>query len=420
MENRTYESVSATPVAEKSYPIYQKIFDRVLSPLPAGKLRVALPTGEEVFYGLKAPGPEASLKILNPAFFKKCILYGEVGLGESYVDGDWETDDVVSVLSWFIINLENAPAAHSSKRRLPLTDFLLVLNRLRHKLRANNKAGARRNISEHYDLSNDFFKLFLDPSMTYSCAYFTSPDQSLEAAQTAKYDRLCRKLKLTSSDHVLEIGGGWGGFAVHAARNYGCQVTSITISKEQLKYAKDRAAAEGLSNQIEFQLTDYRNVTGKFDKIVSIEMIEAVGHEYFKSFFKKCHELLNRYGLLGIQAITCPDSRYESHRKNVTWMQKHIFPGGLLPSIGVMNKAINETGDLQLHDLEEMAPHYARTVATWRENFNHKLEAVLAQGFDEKFIRKWNYYLTNCEAVFRTRNISVIQAIYSRPNNLTI
>ncbi len=420
MENRTDDSVSDTPVAPKNYRIYQKIFDKVLSPLPAGKLRIVLPTGEEATYGLKAPGPEATLKILNPAFFKRCILHGEVGFGESYVDGDWETDDVVSVLSWFLINLEHAPAAHSSKRRLPLTDFLLVLNRLRHRARANHKAGARRNISEHYDLGNDFFKLFLDPGMTYSCAYFSSPDQTLESAQTEKYDRLCQKLRLASSDHVLEIGGGWGGFAVHAARNYGCQVTSITISREQWKYAKDRAAAEGLANQIDFQLTDYRSVTGKFDKIVSIEMLEAVGHEYFKSFFQKCHDLLKRSGLLGIQAITCPDSRYESHRKNVTWMQKHIFPGGLLPSIGVMNKAINETGDLQLHHLEEMGLHYARTVATWRENFSHKLESVLAQGFSEKFIRKWNYYLTSCEATFRTRNITVVQAIYSRPNNLTI
>ncbi|MCI0388634.1 MAG: cyclopropane-fatty-acyl-phospholipid synthase family protein [Acidobacteria bacterium] len=420
MENRTHGSISDTAATPNSHRIYQKIFDRVLSSLPTGKLRVALPTGEEFFYGLKAPGPEAMLKILNPVFFKKCVLYGEVGFGESYVDGDWETDDVVSLLSWFLINLENAPAAYSSKRRLPLTDFLLVLNRLRHKARANHIAGARRNISDHYDLGNDFFKFFLDPSMTYSCAYFSSPDQSLESAQTDKYDRLCRKLKLTSSDHMLEIGGGWGGFAAHAARNYGCQITSITISKEQWKYAKDRAEAEGLSNQIDFQLTDYRNVTGKFDKIVSIEMLEAVGHEYFKSFFGKCDELLKRNGLMGIQTITCPDSRYESHRKNVTWMQKHIFPGGLLPSIGVMNKAINETGDLQLHDLEDMAPHYARTVATWRENFNHKLEAALAQGFSEKFIRKWNFYLTSCEAAFRTRNITVIQAIYTRPNNPTI
>ncbi|MBS1791088.1 MAG: class I SAM-dependent methyltransferase [Acidobacteria bacterium] len=418
MEDRTHKSVSDLSVAPKSYRIYRKIFDRVLSPLPAGKLCVALPTGEEFVYGMKAPGPEATIKILNPVFFKKCILYGEVGFGESYVDGDWESDDVVGLLSWFLINLEHAST--SQKRQLPLTDLLLVFNRLRHKLRANNQANAKRNISEHYDLGNGFYKLFLDPSMTYSCGYFSSPDASLEAAQTEKYDRLCRKLKLTASDRVLEIGGGWGGFAVHAARHYGCQITSITISEEQLKYAKERVAAEGLSNQIEFQLTDYRNVTGKFDKIVSIEMIEAVGHEYFKSFFKACHELLNRYGLLAIQAITCPDSRYESHRKNVTWMQKHIFPGGLLPSIGMMNKFINETGDLQLHDLEEMGLHYARTVATWRENFNHKLESVLAMSFNEKFIRKWNYYLLSCEAGFLTRNFTVVQAIYSRPNNVML
>lgn len=418
IENQMYRTATDAPVTEKSHRIYQKIFDKVLSALPAGKLRVLLPNGEESFYGLKTPGPEATLKILNPAFFKKSVLYGEVGFGESYVDGDWKSDDVVGLLSWFLINLEHASS--SQKRRLPFTDLLLVFNRLRHKLRANNQTGARRNISEHYDLGNDFYKLFLDSSMTYSCGYFSSPDTLLQSAQAEKYDRLCRKLKLTSSDHVLEIGGGWGGFAVHAARNYGCHVTSITISEEQLKYAKDRVAAEGLSNQIDFRLTDYRNITGKFDKIVSIEMIEAVGHEYFKIFFKKCHELLNRHGLLAIQAITCPDSRYESHRKNVTWMQKHIFPGGLLPSIGIMNKTINETGDLQLHNLEEMGLHYAQTLSIWRENFDHKLESVLAQGFDEKFIRKWDYYLMSCEAAFLTRNINVVQAIFSRPNNLTI
>ncbi len=418
METRSAQSSSAVAAKENSYGIYQKLFDKILSPLPAGKLRVVFPDGEESVYGQKAPGPEATLNIVNPAFFKKSILYGEVGFGESYVDGDWNSDDVVAVLSWFIINLEHA--ASSQKRRLPLTDLLLVFNKIRHKLRANNQSNAKRNISEHYDLGNDFYKLFLDPSMTYSCGIFSSPETSLEAAQAEKYDRLCQKLKLKPSDHVLEIGGGWGGFAVHAARNYGCRVTSITISEEQLKYAKERVAAEGLSNQIEFQLTDYRNVTGKFDKIVSIEMIEAVGHEYFKSFFKKCHELLAKSGLLAIQAITCPDSRYDSHRQNVTWMQKHIFPGGLLPSVGIMNKFINETGDMHLHNLEEMGLHYARTTANWRKNFNEKLESVLSLGFDEKFIRKWNYYLLNCEATFLTRNITVVQAIYSRPNNLTV
>jgi cyclopropane-fatty-acyl-phospholipid synthase len=417
MENQLAQGREAA-TKESSAGIYQKLFNKILASLPAGKLRVVFPNGQEATYGQKLPGPEATLKILNTAFFKKSILYGEVGFGESYVDGDWDSDDVVAVLSWFIINLGHA--ASDEKRRLPLTDLLLVFNKIRHKLRANNQANAKRNISEHYDLGNDFYKLFLDPSMTYSCGYFSSLDTSLEAAQAEKYDRLCRKLKLKASDHVLEIGGGWGGFAEHAAKNYGCRITSITISQEQLNYANERMAAAGLSNQVEFQLTDYRNVTGKFDKIVSIEMIEAVGHEYLKSFFQKCHDLLDRSGLLAIQAITCPDSRYESHRQNVTWMQKHIFPGGLLPSVGIMNKFINETGDLHLHSLEEMGLHYARTVATWREKFNQKLESVLSLGFNEKFIRKWNYYLLNCEAIFLTRNITVVQAIYSRPNNLTI
>ncbi|MDX2041882.1 MAG: cyclopropane-fatty-acyl-phospholipid synthase family protein [Acidobacteriota bacterium] len=417
MENRLAQERAAA-TKETGAGIYQTLFNKILAPLPAGKLRVVFPDGQEATYGQKLPGPEATLNILNPAFFKKSILYGEVGFGESYVDGDWDSDDVVAVLSWFILNLGHA--ASDGKRRLPLTDLLLVFNKIRHKLRANNQANAKRNISEHYDLGNDFYKLFLDRSMTYSCGIFSSPDTSLEAAQAEKYDRLCRKLKLKASDHVLEIGGGWGGFAEHAAKNYGCRITSITISQEQLNYAKERMAAAGLSNQVEFQLTDYRNVTGKFDKIVSIEMIEAVGHEYLKSFFQKCHDLLDRSGLLAIQAITCPDSRYESHRQNVTWMQKHIFPGGLLPSVGIMNKFINETGDLHLHSLEEMGLHYARTTATWRKNFNDKLESVLSLGFSEKFIRKWNYYLLNCEATFLTRNITVVQAIYSRPNNLTI
>lgn len=420
MENRTYESISGAPAAESGSRIYQKIFDRVLSPLPAGRLRMALPSGETIVYGGKAPGPEATITVHRPAFFKRCVLYGEVGLGESYVDGDWDSDDVVGVLSWLLINLDNAPGASDSKRQLPFTDLLLAVNRVRHWFRGNTIAGAEKNISEHYDLGNDFYRLFLDPGMTYSCGYFDSPETSLEAAQTAKYDKLARKLQLHPGDRVLEIGSGWGGFAVHAARNYGCQVTSITISKEQLKYAQERAAAEGLSSQIEFRWSDYRNVTGKFDKIVSIEMIEAVGHEYFKSFFQKCHDLLERSGLVGIQAITCPDSRYESHRRNVTWMQKHIFPGGLLPSISVMNRMVNATGDLQLHGLEEMGLHYARTVATWRDNFNQKLESVLSQGFSESFIRKWNFYLLSCEAAFRTRNITVVQAIFTRPNNLMI
>lgn len=415
MENETKTPAGVKRTAVNGHKFYRSIFERVLSSLTAGKLTLVLPTGEEKVYGLKTPGPEATIRVNDTQFFKRCILYGDVGLGESYVDGAWDTDDIVEVLTWFLFNIQQR-----TERNLPLTNFLLFINRLGHRMRANNLTGARRNISEHYDLGNDFFKVFLDRSMTYSCGYFTTPEATLEEAQTEKYDRLCRKLHLLPTDHVLEIGGGWGGFAIHAARNYGCRVTSITLSSEQLKYARERAEAEGLSGQIEFVFSDYRNVTGSFDKIVSIEMLEAVGHEYFNSYFAKCQQLLKKDGLLAIQVITCPDSRYESHRKNVDWMQKHIFPGGLLPSVGIMNRAINETGDMHLHQLEEMGLHYARTLANWRERFNHRVEDVLSQGFSEKFIRKWNYYLTSCEAAFRTRNINVVQAVFTRPNNMTI
>jgi cyclopropane-fatty-acyl-phospholipid synthase len=420
MEARVDPRIAGTAAVQSGYRIYQRIFDRVLSALPAGRLRVVLPAGSERLYGSNTPGPEATIRVQDPVFFKKCILYGEVGLGESYVDGHWDTDDIVGVLSWFIWNLENASLEHAAGRRLPFTDLLLVLKRLRHWLRANHRRGARRNIADHYDLGNELFRLFLDESMTYSCAYFASPEDSLESAQIGKYDRLCQKLQIAPSDRVLEIGGGWGGFAVHAARRYGCHVTSITLSREQWRFARERASAEGLADRIDFQLRDYRDVAGRFDKIVSIEMLEAVGHAYFKTFFAKCHELLARYGLLGIQAIVVPDSRYDSHRKSVDWMQKHIFPGGLLPSIAVMNQAIRRTGDLQLWSLEEMGLHYARTVRAWRERFNRRLDAVGALGFGREFIRKWNYYLTSCEAIFRTRNITVVQAVYSRPNNDTV
>lgn len=420
MKNPAHRGSTENRTGNKSYRIYQAIFNKVLSTLPAGKMRVVLPTGEELNYGSGAPGPEAEIRVLDPVFFKRCILYGDVGLGESYVEGDWETDNIVETLSWFLVNLATGPESNQKKRQLPLTNLLQFVNRVRHKLRLNTNAGARRNIHEHYDLGNDFFRIFLDRSMTYSCGYFETPEKTLEEAQAEKYDRLCRKLKIQPTDHVLEIGGGWGGFAIHAARNYGCRVTSITISQEQLKLARERAAAEGLSDQIEFQFSDYRSLTGKYDKIVSIEMLEAVGHEYFPAYFRKCHELLKRDGILGIQVITCPDSRYQSHRRNVDWMQKHIFPGGLLPSVGIMNRAVNSTGDFHLHSLDEMGLHYARTLETWRRKFNDRLEEVISQGFSEEFIRKWNYYLMSCEAAFKTRNINVVQAVFTRPNNMSI
>ena len=347
------------------------------------------------------------------------MLYGDIGFGEAYVDGDWDTSDITTVISWFILNVENSPAMSGSKTKKFLFNLLGWQNRIRHLLRPNSMATSRRNISEHYDLGNDFYRLFLDRTMTYSSALFESPDRTLEEAQIAKYDRLCRQLRLKPGEHVLEIGSGWGGFSRHAAKNYGVRITTVTISEEQYKYARELFQKEGLADRVEVKLQDYRLLEGKFDKIVSIEMLEAVGDEYLETYFAKCHELLKPHGLLALQMITCPDSRHDSLRKNVDWIQKHIFPGSLLLSVHRVNEALRRTGDLFLYDLKDLGLSYAETLRRWRTAFNQNEAAVRALKFDTRFIRKWNYYLSYCEAAFAMRNISVVQAVYTRPNNQT-
>jgi len=385
-----------------------------------GCLRLQLPDGSEKIFG--TPGTEigARLRVVKPEFFKRCVLFGDVGFGEAYVDGDWETDDLTQVVSWFILNVGNSPSMSGSKRGRAGLNLLRFYNRVLHRLRPNSVATSRRNIAEHYDLGNEFYRLWLDPTMTYSSAYFVSPELSLEQAQVAKYDVLCRKLRLKPSDHVLEIGSGWGGFAGHAAKNYGCRVTTVTISQAQFDYGRARFQREGVAGRVEIRLQDYRHITGQFDKIASIEMLEAVGDRYLETYFAKCHEVLKPEGLLGLQFITCPDSRHDELRKNVDWIQKHIFPGSQLLSVSRVNRALNRTGDLFLHDLADMGLFYARTLREWLGKFNAQLAAVRAQGFSESFIRKWRYYLGYCEAAFAQRNISVVQAIYTRPNNRTL
>jgi cyclopropane-fatty-acyl-phospholipid synthase len=395
--------------------------------MQSGSMRVELPDGKVWNFGecdrrpLEADGPEPGrIQVHNSAFFKKCVLYGDIGFGESYVDGDWDTDDIAAVVSWFILNLETAPTLSGSRRQSWRVNWLSLANRWIHWLRSNSLKGTRRNIGAHYDLSNGLFALFLDRSMTYSCAYFRKPEMSLQAAQQEKYERLCRKLRISSSDHVLELGCGWGGFSRHAAETHGCRVTAITISRQQYEYARRQIDAAGLAKQVEVRLQDYRQVEGRFDKIVSIEMLEAVGHQFLELFFRKCHALLKRRGLLGLQVITCSDRRYDTLRKSVDWSQKHIFPGSLILSVAAVNRAVNRSGDLFLHDLEDMGPYYARTLSRWHQNFQGNLEAVRQLGFDERFIRKWNYYLKYCEAAFAMRHNSVIQAVYTRQNNFSL
>ncbi len=414
--NETLAASTSAPVKE-SPGLYQRIVLDALGKMTAGSLRMELPDGVQRVIGTAGSDISAVLRVRDAAFFKRCVLFGDVGFGESYVAGEWETDSIERVIAWAILNVEKSPSMSGSKSRALALNLLKFGNRVQHLLRPNSERTARQNISEHYDLGNDFYRLWLDPTMTYSSAIFTAPDQSLESAQAAKYDALCRKLRILPTDHVLEIGSGWGGFACHAVRNYGCRVTTVTISTEQFHFAKERFKREGVAARVDIQLEDYRNITGQFDKVASIEMMEALGDRYLETYFAKIHGLLKPDGLVGVQYITAPDSRHAELKRGVDWIQKHIFPGSLLLSIGRVNQALNRTGDLFLHHLEDIGLSYARTLRMWFDTFNARLGEVRALGFDDPFIRKWNYYLQYCEAAFSMRNISVVQAIYTRPNN---
>ncbi|MBC7381705.1 MAG: class I SAM-dependent methyltransferase [Bacteroidia bacterium] len=377
-----------------------------------------MPGGELIQIGDGIDPLVATLTVKSNSFFKRCILYGDIGFGESFVDGEWETDSITQVIKWVLLNIDRAPSVSGSKVKAFGLNLLKLFNKFGSMKRANSMAGSRKNITEHYDLSNEFFALFLDADMTYSSAYFKEPDMTLEEAQNAKYERLCRQLHLKADDHVLEIGSGWGANAIYMAKNYGCRVTTATISEEQFKLTKERIARQGLTHKITVLLSDYRLLTGKFDKIVSIEMLEAVGAQYLPVYFKKCNTLLKKDGIFAFQVITCPDSRFASLKNGVDWIQKHIFPGSLLPSVAAINKAINDTGDLTLLDLKDLGNDYALTLNQWHKAFGKNIKAVKQLGFDERFIRKWNYYLNYCEAAFAMRNINVMQFVYARPNTL--
>ena len=287
---------------------YESIVLDMLARMEKGSLSISLPSGESFSIG-DGIGVSANIEIKNENFFKRCVLFGDIGFGESYVDGDWETDNISNAIKWFLLNIENAPGVSGSKTRTFALNVLKFWSKISHWKNINDLSGSKKNISEHYDLNNDFFKLFLDPTMTYSSAYFKDEEISLQEAQIEKYKRLCEQLKLKSSDHVLEIGSGWGGNAIYIAKNYGCKVTSVTISEEQLKFAREKVEEENLSDKIKIELLDYRKLEGQFDKIISIEMLEAVGEEFLDVYFKKCHELLKKNGILALQVITCQIGR---------------------------------------------------------------------------------------------------------------
>lgn len=408
-------------VTQESASAFQKLCQTLVlgqfAKMTRGNLSITLPDNRHLTIGTEGEQPAASIRITSAAFFERCVLFGAIGFAEAFIDSLWETGDLTAVIVWFIENGEDSTVFETSKQKSKLLNVLNFYNRLVHRRKGNTLAGSRENIRDHYDLGNEFFKLFLDETMTYSSAMFEDSEQPLEAAQIRKYDELCKKLHLRATDQVLEIGSGWGHFAVHAATRYGCKITTITLSDEQFKYVTELVEKMNLTDQVTVLLKDFRLMEGKFDKIASIEMVEALGDPFIDIFFQKCSELLTANGLLGIQMICSADCRYNQMKDGVDFIQKHIFPGGQLLSVARTVTATRNTSNLQLYHLQDFAESYARTLTIWREKFNARLDEVRALGFDERFIRKWNYYFCYCEAAFRTRECSVVQAIYTRPNN---
>jgi cyclopropane-fatty-acyl-phospholipid synthase len=355
---------------------------------------------------------QSTIRVKDPRFYRAIAIGGSMGASESFRDGHWSCDDLVALIQIFARNMQTSCELGGT------WNTVLDLGRkMVHRFNRNTRIGSRRNIAAHYDLSNDFYSLFLDETMTYSSGVFPEASSSMKEASIEKYDRICRKLRLTPSDEVLEIGTGWGGFAQHAATHYGCHVTTTTISKQQHDYAKQRFASGGLEDRVTLLLSDYRDLSGTYDKLVSIEMIEAVGHEYFDTFFAKCSSLLKPDGLFALQAITIPDQRYDQYRNSVDFIQKYIFPGGCLPSLGAMTKSVGRVTDLQFAHFEDFAEHYARTLRVWRERFHANLAPIRELGMKEPFLRLWDFYFCYCEGAFREKQIGVAQLLLQKPGN---
>ncbi|HOU65111.1 MAG TPA: cyclopropane-fatty-acyl-phospholipid synthase family protein [Thermomonas sp.] len=350
------------------------------------------------------------IDVHGPGFYRALAANGSVGAAESYMDGEWDCADLVGLVQLLVRNRDLLDAMERGPARIGGWAM-----RGWNALRRNTRDGARRNIAAHYDLGNDFFRLFLSEDLMYSSALYAGDDDTLEAASTRKLDRICDKLRLGPDDHVVEIGTGWGGFAVHAARTRGCRVTTTTISREQHALASQRVADAGLQDRVIVLLSDYRDLQGQYDKLVSIEMIEAIGAQYLDTYFATLGRLLKPDGLALVQAITIEDHRYEQALRSVDFIKRHIFPGSFIPSIAAMLAAKARSSDLALVHLEDFGPSYARTLHDWRERFLARREDVRAQGFDERFLRMWTFYLAYCEGGFRERSIGVAHVLMAKP-----
>jgi cyclopropane-fatty-acyl-phospholipid synthase len=385
------------------------ILERELAQLQEGALEVTLPDGTRRSFGSGVP---VSLEIHDRALFRRLATRGKVGFGESYTAGDWDSDDLVGLFELLLRNSEAAAQRNGAVRRV-------VAARPRPN-RRNGLLRARHNIAYHYDLGNDLFALMLDETMTYSCGIFETPDASLADAQRAKLQRVCTQLQLGPDDHVLEIGCGWGGFALHAAQTTGCRVTALTISSEQARLARERIAAAGLTDRIEVVEQDYREHHGDYSKVASIEMLEAIGERQFGTYFATIDRVLARGGIACVQTILIPDDRWDRYRKAPDWIEQYVFPGCLIPSLSALAKAATASSNLTMLDVHEIGPHYAQTLRSWRRNVHERIDEVRALGYDTTFERTWDFYLAFCEAGFRTRALRDVQITLSRPLNESV
>jgi len=389
----------------------RRLFLERLAGLREGELTVIDGEGRHAF-GRRTSGSNlrATIEVLHPQTYADAAFGGTVGGGEAYLRGLWRTDDLTALIRLMLVNRDVMQSMEGGAALLtaPLRRSLHWLNR-------NSPDGSRRNIAAHYDLGNDLFALMLDETMAYSCAVFERDDATLHEAQLAKFERICRKLQLSPRDHLLEIGTGWGGFAIHAASRHGCRVTTTTISREQHDWAREKIAAAGVQDRVTLLLDDYRDLRGRYDKLVSIEMIEAVGARYLDTYTAQCSRLLEPHGAMLLQAITIQDQVYEEALGSVDFIQRFIFPGSFIPSVTAITDSVRRATDLKVFHLEDIGPHYATTLRRWRENFFARLPEVRRLGYPDAFVRMWDYYLCYCEGGFLERQLGNVQMLLTKP-----
>jgi cyclopropane-fatty-acyl-phospholipid synthase len=403
---RAQRERSTTPWTVK---LARNLVTRRLAALAQGTITI-VEHGKRRHFGRPGSALAVSVEVLNDHFWTETAFGGSVGAGEAYINGYWCCDDLTALVRIMVVNAELLSAMEKGWAWLSTP-----VARLLHFMSRNTKDGSRRNIAAHYDLGNELFALFLDETMAYSCGIFEHEHATLYDASIAKFERICRKLQLCPADHLLEIGTGWGGLAIHAARHYGCRVTTTTISREQYTLAKEKIAAAGLADRIEVLLEDYRDLAGQYDKLVSVEMVEAVGHTYLDTYFGKCGALLKPNGMMLLQAITIRDQLYETAVHSVDFIKRFIFPGSFIPSVSVLSASIQRATDMQVSDLHHIGPHYATTLRRWREAFFSRLPEVKAFGYSDAFVRLWEYYLCYCEGGFIERQLGGVQMLLTKP-----